>query len=428
MKNDSSDRFQPFRSALEARARGRRLRALEPQTPALQAPWVEREGRRLLNFSSNDYLGLATDPDSIEAAARAAHTYGVGAGSSRLVAGTFDLHQRLESELADHTRRATALLFNSGFQANTSIIPAVTDRNDLILSDEGIHNSLIQGCRLSRAGVQRFRHNDHGHLDELIRANRPEDGGRVLIVTESLFSMDGDRAPLAEIARIAERHDALLMVDDAHAFGVLGSEGRGLAADLDRVDLLVGTFGKALGAAGAFVACNETIRDHLVNFCSGFIYSTAPAPPTVGAVRAALQAIRSGRLDLAGFRGFVRDTHERLRAAGFDTAPSDTHIIPIRLGADEDALACAAALREQGILAVAIRPPTVPEGTARLRISLGRLHTRAHVETLIEGLRAAMPDRETVRPSPTATAALSQPRAEPRPGAPSESRTGATRE
>jgi 8-amino-7-oxononanoate synthase len=379
------DRFSGFRAGLESRAASGRLRSVEGYVPQPGTPYVLQGERRLLSFCSNDYLGLATDPEVVEAAGRVAASHGAGAGSSRLVAGGLDIHADLEAQLAEHTGRAAALLFNAGFQANQSIIPAVAARDGLVVCDERSHSSILQGCRLSRAEFQRFRHNDVEHLDALL-AEREGAPGPAVIVTESLFSMDGDRAPLAELCEVAERHGALLMVDDAHAIGVYGERGEGLVAPHARVDLLLGTFGKAFGVAGAFVATNELLRSHLVNFCTGVVYSTAPPPPVVGSVRAALDAIRSGRLDQGCFRSFVARTHERFRAAGLDTEPSDSQIIPLLLGEDRAASACETFLRARDILAVAIRTPTVPEGSARLRISLTRLHTTEHVERLIGAL------------------------------------------
>jgi len=381
------DRFAAFRAGLEARAQSDRLRRIQRYVPEPGTPYVVHEGKRLLGFCSNDYLGLATDTRVTGAAARASESHGAGARASRLVVGAYDIHADLEEELAAFTGREASVLFCSGFQANSTVIPAVAPRDGLVLCDELSHASIRAGCRLSRATYRRFRHNDAEHLDGLL-SDRNESAGPPLVVTESVFSMDGDRAPLSELCEVAERHDALLMVDDAHAMGVFGDRGEGLAASHPRVDLVLGTFGKAFGSAGAFVAGSGLMRSWLENFSTGLVYSTAPAPPTVAAARAALDVIRSRPSDLACFRKFVTATHERLRAAGFDTSPSDTQIIPIPLGDDRAAVECETFLRARGILAVAIRPPTVPEGTARLRISLTTLHTSEHVERLVEALRA----------------------------------------
>lgn len=381
------DRFSTLRAGLEARAEASRLRRVERYVPEPGTPYVRRGGERLLSFCSNDYLGLASDPDVVEGARRAARTHGAGAGASRLVVGGFDIHAEAEAELAELTGREAALLFISGFQANSTVIPALATAGGLAVCDEHSHASIRAGCRASRATQRRFRHNDVEHLDALLEA-APREPGPPLIVTESLFSMDGDRAPLAEICEVAERHGALLMVDDAHAVGVYGERGEGLAAAHPRVDVLLGTFGKALGSSGAFVAGSALVRSHLVNFCTGVVYSTAPPPPAIGAARAALAKIRSGALDQACHLAFVASAHQRLRAAGFDTAPSDTQILPVLLGDDAAALDCEAFLRGRGILAVAMRAPTVPEGTARLRISLSRLHTGEHLDRLVDALVA----------------------------------------
>jgi 8-amino-7-oxononanoate synthase len=350
-------------------------------------PFLRREGLLLLSFASNDYLGLATDPEVVEGAVRAAERYGGGAGSSRLVCGGFDLHARLESGLAELTSRPSALLFASGFQAHATIIPALTTpRGTLVACDKRSHASVLHGCQIARVPFRRFRHNDPDHLDSLLAGATKDGDGPALVITESVFSVDGDRAPLARICEVADRHGALLMVDDAHAIGVFGESGEGLAARHPRIDVLLGTLGKAFGAAGAFVACSELLRSYLVNFCGGVIYSTAPPPAAIGAAEAALRKIRSGALRQGDYLDFVRGAHARLCAAGFDTSPSDTQIAPVLLGHDRSALACAGHLASRGILAAPIRPPTVPEGTARLRLSFTRLHTREHLDQLVEAL------------------------------------------
>jgi 8-amino-7-oxononanoate synthase len=326
------------------------------------------------------------DPQVRERAAHYAERFGGGATSSRLISGGFDIHRNLEISLASFTGRESALLFSTGFQANVTILPALAGRNGLILCDRMCHNSLLQGALLSRGTVHRFRHNDPDHLEELLQNEEGHGHSPTLVVTESIFSMDGDRAPLNAIAEVAERFGALLLVDDAHAFGVWGPQGEGLAAAHPRIDLTLGTFGKALGSSGAFVACTGLLRDYLTNFCSGFIYTTSPAPATVGAAEAALDRVRSGDLDLPRFHERIAKAHSLLREAGFDTSPSDTQIVPIQLGGEEEALSCATHLERKGILAVAIRPPTVPIGGSRLRISLQRLHTDVHLAELISAL------------------------------------------
>jgi 8-amino-7-oxononanoate synthase len=386
VSHDIPERFSLLEDALASRRRTGLLRTLEHHRPEGVGPYIVRGEERLLNFSSNDYLGLAMDLQVRTRSARYAESFGGGATASRLVVGGFEIHADLERYLAEFTGRESALLFSSGYLANVTILPALAGRNGLILCDRMCHNSLIQGALLSRARVQRFRHNDLGHLEELLNASEARKASPILIVTESIFSMDGDRAPLAEIGELAEAHGAFFMVDDAHALGVWGAHGEGLAAAHPRVDLLLGTFGKSLGSAGAFVACAEVLRSYLINFCGGVIYTTAPAPGTVGAAEAALDAIRSGGLNLPGYHRKIESAHNLLRTAGFDTSPSISQIVPIQLGGEEAALSSAAYLRSKGILAVAIRPPTVPIGSSRLRVSVTRLHTEAHLSELLSAL------------------------------------------
>jgi 8-amino-7-oxononanoate synthase len=383
-----ADRFSRLAARLDDRAADGRLRLPGHFRPEPGTPFVQDGDRRLLSFSSNDYLGLATDPDVVAGAIEAARSFGAGATSSRLVTGGLEIHERVEAELADFTGRTDALLFVSGFQANACVIPALMDRHDMVLCDRLSHASILHGCHVRGTRYRRFRHNDVDHLDALATAWRSDEGatGRLLIVTESVFSMDGDAAPLDDICEVAERHGAILMVDDAHAIGVFGQGGQGLAAAHPRVDLVLGTFGKAFGASGAFVATNATVRSYLLNFCDGVIYSTAPAPSTLGAVEIALAKIRSGALDQASFIDFAAASRARLRAAGYDPGPSTTHIVPILLGESRSSVEIAAAARDRGVLTVPIRPPTVPEGTARLRISLTRLHADEHLDALVEAL------------------------------------------
>lgn len=384
---DRPERTLHLSNALESRRRDDLLRTLHGHRLVEAAPRIVRNRATLLNFSSNDYLGLAMDLRVREDAATFARRYGGGSTASRLVSGNLEIHEGLERKLAAFTRRESALLFNSGYQANITLLPALVGRGGLIVCDRLCHNSLIQGALLSQARFLRFRHNDPGHLDEILSTPESRGASPVLVVTESIFSMDGDRAPIAEIASVAEDHGAFLMVDDAHAFGVWGNGGEGLAAANPRVDILVGTFGKALGSSGAFVAGSDLLRSFLVNFCGGFIYSTAPAPATIGAAGVALDLIESGELNLPEYLMLVERAHKLLQDAGFDTSPSTTQVIPIEFGAEAEALECATFLEEKGFLVVPIRPPTVPSGTSRLRISITRRHTDEDIARLVESLK-----------------------------------------
>ncbi|MCF8178239.1 MAG: 8-amino-7-oxononanoate synthase [Sulfuritalea sp.] len=369
MDGSLNRRLQDRLAAFDEVNRLRRLRPWHWQNGRLH----DTTGRVLIDASSNDYLGLSQHPLVKARAAEWAECHGAGAPASRLVTGTRDITLAVEQRLADFKQCEAALLFSSGFQANATVIPALakieTDEATLF-SDEYNHASIVHGCRVSRTKTRIFRHNDLEDLEQLLR----QTAGRKLILTESVFSMDGDRADLPALLRLAERHGAALYVDEAHASGVLGPEGRGLAAESIRggraADIVMGTLGKAFGAFGAYGAGSRTLIDYLVNRCSGFIYTTALPPAVLGAVDAALDLIpgmHSERERLAGNSQRLRDT---LAQRGYDTLKSSTQIIPAIIGNELDALAAAESLENSGILSVAIRPPTVAEGTSRLRFAL----------------------------------------------------------
>jgi 8-amino-7-oxononanoate synthase len=376
---------------LEELGRSSRGRGLVPVTP-MAGMALERGGKRLLNFSSNDYLGLARDPRLALAAARGAGL-GVGATASRLVCGTFPVHQRLEAALRTLKGTAAALVTGSGFQTNAAVLAALLDPQaaggaPLVFADRLVHASMHEGLRVAGVRPRRFRHNDLGHLRELLE--QPAGPGLRLILTESVFSMDGDRADLPGLAALARQHGAFLYVDEAHATGVLGPSGAGLCAEpgaRGQVDLVMGTFGKALGGYGAFVACDPLLRDWLVNRCRGFIYSTALPPPVAAAALKAVEllpALDAGRAHL--FRQADR-VRAALRRLGIDTLASDTQIIPAVIGADADTLAASRLLEREGILAAAIRPPTVPPGTGRLRLTLSAAHTDDDIDQLLHAFQ-----------------------------------------
>jgi 8-amino-7-oxononanoate synthase len=332
-----------------------------------------------INFSSNDYLDLAGHDELIEAAREAAEEFGAGAGASRLMSGNFALHEALEQALAVLTGQEAALVFPSGFQCNVGVLSCIAGEGDLILSDALNHASLIDGMRLSRAEVLVYSHADELHL-----ANRLSEAAgrhrRVFVVTESLFSMDGDIAPLLEIARVCAAYRAFLIVDEAHALGVFG-EGGGLAKEMGlRPDVTLGTMSKSLGAAGGFAATSKILRDLLINRARPFIFSTALNPPAAAAALAGVRLVRQhpswGRRLLSRAQGF----RDALALGGHDLIAGGTQIIPIMVGANSAAMELADRLRAQGLIVTGIRPPTVPEGTARLRLSV----TLAHDESLLE--------------------------------------------
>jgi 8-amino-7-oxononanoate synthase len=336
--------------------------------------WVERNGRRLLSFSCNDYLGLSQHPALKAAAIAAVERYGVGAGASRLVTGDHPLYAELEQRLARLKGTEAACVFGSGYLANAGIAPVLAGRGDLILIDELAHSSLWTGARLSRAEVLSFRHNDAGHVADLLKQHRTHHP-RALIVTEGVFSMDGDRAPLTELAALANGADAWLMVDDAHD---LDFE----AAALAKVPLRMGTLSKALGAYGGYICASQPVIDLIRNRARTLIYSTGLPPATLASAIAAVDLIESDRSLLALP---VTKAQAFTRGAGLPQAQSS--IVPVVIGEAEAALAASQLLEAEGYLAVAIRPPTVPEGTARLRLSFSAAHPDGEIARLADIVR-----------------------------------------
>jgi 8-amino-7-oxononanoate synthase len=344
-----------------------------------------------LSFASNDYLDLAGDPRLADAATAAAAREGFGASAARLVSGDLTAHRALERALALFLDRPAALAFPSGYQANIGAVTALAGREDVIVSDALNHASLIDGCRLSRARVAVYPHLDLAAADALLAAAMP--ARRRLLVTESLFSMDGDEAPLAQLAALAERRNAILLVDEAHAIGSRGPRGRGLCAEAGVApDVLIGTLGKALGAAGGFVAGSSPLRDLLVNRARTFIFTTALPVPVAAAAAAALDLAAGPEGDARRTR--LADAVDRL-TAGLARLGQPTlrrgPIFPFVLGENDRALAVSAALKQRGLFVPAIRPPTVPAGTARLRITLSAGHGPHDVERLIQALTEVIP-------------------------------------
>ena len=349
---------------------------------------ITLDGRRVLNFCSNDYLGLANDARIKRAALEAIEEYGLGAGASRLVCGNMGPHERLEEDLALFKNTECALVFSSGYMANTGIISALMDRKSVVLSDKLNHASIVDGIILSRAGFLRYPHADMQALQKILK-NFPSEK-RKLIVTDSVFSMDGDRAPLKEIVDLAKRYEAMVMVDEAHAFGVLGRRGGGLVEELaleGQVDIQMGTLSKAAGSFGAYACGTKVLRDYLINKSRSFIYTTAIPPSLAQASRAALQIIRQAdslRHQLQLNANYLRG---ELGVLGFDTMHSSTPIIPILVKDPLRAVAMSQRLLGQGIFVQAIRPPTVPMGMARLRLTLMATHTQEDLDQLLKALR-----------------------------------------
>jgi 8-amino-7-oxononanoate synthase len=357
-------------------------------TALLPGGQVERGGRTMVDFSSNDYLGLARHPLLTERAGQWAAAHGAGSGSSRLVTGTSAPHLALEARIAAFKHCEAALVFASGWQANAAVIPALLAAvpGAAVFTDRLIHASMHAGLAIAGTRQHRFRHNDLDHLETLL-AEKGAGAPARLILTESVFSMDGDRADMARLVAIAERHDAALFVDEAHATGVLGPEGRGLTALVPgRVDLVMGTFSKALGGFGAYVAGSRVLIDYLINAASGFVFTTAPPPAVLGAIDAALDLVpgmEAERVHLAALGDRLRGGLARL---GLDHGASSTQIVPAVIGAEDAAMALSAKLAQAGFLASAIRPPTVPPGTSRLRIALRAGHGEEDIDALLAAI------------------------------------------
>ncbi len=369
-------------AGLRERDLERRLRTIRSREGAV----VATDAGTAVDFSANDYLGLATDPRLAAAARSAISTSGTGATASRLIAGNGIEHDQLDADLATFLGTQAALSFSTGYAANTGAIPALVGRGDVIFADELNHASLIDGCRLSRATVHVYPHANIDALAAAIRSERRKHR-RALIVTDGMFSMDGDFAPLADLVDLAREHDAWTYVDDAHALGVTGAGARGTAevqGVLSDVDIIAGTLGKALGAAGAFVAGSALLRQWLVNRARSFVFSTGPMPAQAAAAR---EGVRIASSDSA-LRGRVAANARRLRASLTSTGievvgEPDAHIIPIVIGGAARTMAIGAALAERGFLVGAVRPPTVPDGTSRLRLTVSAAHTPEQIDALV---------------------------------------------
>ncbi len=355
---------------------------------ASEACRVQVAEKSLLLMCSNDYLGLSHHPGLAEAARAALDRYGFGSGASRLVSGTSPLHDELEMRIARFKATESAILFNSGYAANTGIIPALAGDGDLILSDSLNHASIIDGCRLSRAKVLIYRHRDMDHLEDLLR--QKSQIGRRLIVTDGVFSMDGDIAPLPDLVLLSERYDALLMVDDAHGTGVLGRTGKGTAEHFGlegRIPIQMGTLGKALGSFGAFVAGDNGLIRYLVNRSRSYIFSTSLPPSVCAASIAAMDVVEQE----PGRRQRLWENRRRLTdgltALGIGVNSSETPIIPVLIGSSEKALAAGQRLFDAGVFASAIRPPTVADGTARIRMTVTAVHSEHDIDTALAAVR-----------------------------------------
>jgi 8-amino-7-oxononanoate synthase len=377
--------FQKLKLELDERA----AKGLQRYRRVLESPQgvhITVEGKPYLSFCSNDYLGLANHPQLIAALQSGAEQYGVGSGASHLVSGHFVAHQQLENLLAEFVHKPAALLFSTGYLANLGTVQALVGRGDTIFADKLNHASLNDAMLLSRAEIKRYRHNDVAQLEQMLAGNH---AGRKLVITDAVFSMDGDLAPLPEILALCERYEAWLLIDDAHGFGVLGRSGQGSLAHFNLTSprvIYMATLGKAAGVAGAFVAAEQVVIETLVQSARSYIYTTASPPALASALQASLTLLSTEEWRREHLRYMISQLREGLAGLPWKLMLSDTPIQPLLVGSNEDAVALAEALRARGIWVPAIRPPTVPQGTARLRITLSAAHSEENVVQLIGAL------------------------------------------
>ena len=373
---------------LKSRSLLRRLRTIDSACGTV----IQTAGRELVNFSSNDYLGLSAEPALREAAKKAVDEFGVGSGASRLICGTLPPHVLLEKTLAEFKRTRAALTFSSGYATAVGAVTALMGKNDIVILDKLCHASLIDGVKLSGATARVFPHNHMGKLESHAKWAREQgNDARILIVTESVFSMDGDRAPLADIVEIKARYGTLLMLDEAHAIGVIGEHGRGLADRLglaDQVDIQMGTLSKALGGSGGYICASQGIIDLLINKARSFVYSTAPVPAVAAAATAAIDFLTSdeGPVRIKKLRDNLNQFAEELPGQFLKGSTPQSAIIPIIIGSEDTAVAASQWLLESGFFVSAIRYPTVAKGAARLRVTISAAHTSEQINNLCKAL------------------------------------------
>ncbi len=367
--------------SLKEKERYRQIRWIE-ESPS---PWVRMNGERVLLLCSNNYLGLANDPRLKKEALQAIEKWGCGSGGSRSISGSLAIHRLLEERLAQFHGCEAALLFNSGYSANLSLLTSLMGEGDAIYSDALNHASIVDGCRLSKASVQIYPHLGMKHLESLLEENQEK--RRKLIVTDGIFSMDGDLAPLSEIVQLARRYEAITMVDEAHAIGVFGANGRGATEHFQlsqEVDIRMGTFGKALGCFGAYVAGRKSLIEFLINRGRVFLYTTAVPPSVSASVMASLDIVEQEPKRRERLWENVHTLREGLNHLGFDTLKSQAHIIPVLIGEPEETMEMDRRLLEEKVFAQGIRPPTVPEGKCRLRVTVMATHTREDINFALE--------------------------------------------
>ena len=388
MKNDPA----LIKAFLKERQQQHLYRSVKVSESA-QAPIMQIDGKQYLTFCSNDYLGLANHPDIIHAFKKAADRYGVGSGAAHLISGHSVEHQKLEESLAEFTGREKALLFSTGYMANLGVVDALLNRGDHLFADRLNHASLIDAGLLSKAKMQRYAHNDMDALYKLYaKSDKANTFTNSMILTDGVFSMDGDEAPVNELSSIAMQHQAWLMVDDAHGFGTLGKNGGGLLQQQqlsqDDVPILMATLGKAIGTAGAFVAGSHDLIKYLMQTARTYIYTTAMPPAIAAATSASLRLVQQDNWRREKLIDLIQQFKQGAKQLGITLMPSNTAIQPIQLGSTDKAVETSQILQDKGILATAIRPPTVPDGTARLRITISANHDEQDINTLLNALES----------------------------------------
>ncbi|TAH35637.1 MAG: 8-amino-7-oxononanoate synthase [Alphaproteobacteria bacterium] len=379
--------YQKFTQGLKNKGEWREL---QPYSPSASGQ-IRRDMEDFINFSSNDYLNLSQSREMRMRAISFAQQFGCGSTASRLVTGNLTAFEEIEHKLANAIGKPSTLIFSSGYQTNSSVLPALMDRHVLgldvvVFADRLNHNSLVTGVKLAGAELRRYRHLDLNHLEDLLKKSMMRKISR-FIVSETLFGMDGDRANVPGLIALAKKYNAFLYLDDAHAVGVLGQNGWGLTAQYaDQIDCIMGTFGKAFGSSGAYVACSHVLREYLINRCPGFMFSTGLSPLIWGTIDAAIDMIPGLSVSRSKLLANADYFRSAIRPLQLETMHSDAHITPLIVGEAKDAMQLQKSLEHQGILCMAIRPPTVPQGTSRLRISMTAAHSTHHVDQLIQAL------------------------------------------
>jgi len=387
MSFDLNKSYTDYVSGLEEKGLRRRLRTMGQTHEGRTV----LDGREIINFSSNNYMGLAQHPLLIERSQQWVQDWGTGSMASRLVCGTMELHERVEERLIQAKGGEAALIFNSGFQANSAILASLFDKDvlgheALVFCDRLNHASMHHGLKAGGIRQIRYRHNDLNHLEELLQKHSDKPGPK-FILSESVFSMDGDQSDVDALIGLAEHYGAELYLDEAHATGVLGKHGYGLCAG-KKVSFKMGTFSKALGGFGAYLVCSQAVKDYLINRCSGMIYSTSLPPAVLGAMDAALELVPSLDGERARLLANADKVRRSFQQSGFDVGESSTQIIPLIIGDEEKTLEMAKALEQENILGIAIRPPTVPKGTSRIRFALSAAHKDEDIDRLCDVIGA----------------------------------------